>query len=225
MLIDAKGLSYIYPINHVVFKDINFQVEEGDFWGILGKNGAGKTTLIDVLLGLKTPTTGSVTILKEEPYGIKSNHQADVVYLSQDVYLKGDITVDEFFKFHSFFFKNYSKDIEEDLVNYFDLDRNILIGALSTGQQRKVQIVSGLAADTKLILIDEITAVLDPETRFKFFKKIVEFNKKHNKTIMLATNIAEDLKTRTNKILLINNKSQGEILNPNDLDSIFITSE
>ena len=169
MVIKANALSYSYPTDHHVFKDLNFEVKEGDFWGILGRNGAGKTTLIDLILGIKYPTSGNVTVLGENPNMKKEDHQNDVVFLSQDIKLKGDIPVHEFLKFHSFFYKKYSKEIESELLQYFELNPKALIGALSTGQQKKVQVISGLASDTKIILIDEITAVLDPETRFRFF--------------------------------------------------------
>ena len=222
-MIEANALSYSYPREHHVFNNLNFKVEEGDFWGILGRNGAGKTTLIDLILGIKYPTSGNVTVLGQDP-NKKEEHQNEVVFLSQDIKLKGDIPVGEFLKFHSFFYNKYSKEIELELLSYFDLKEDSLIGALSTGQQKKVQIVSGMASDTKIILIDEITAVLDPETRYRFFKKIVEFNKELKKTIMLATNIAEDLKGITNKILYINEHT-GEVLQPSALDTIFITNE
>ena len=106
------------------------------------------------------------------------------------------------------------------MLEYFELDKETLIGTLSTGQQKKVQIISALSSDTKMIIIDEITAVLDPETRYRFFSKISEFNKKFKKTIILATNIVEDLKNRVDNILYINGES-CELLNPNQIDTIF----
>lgn len=221
-MICISSLSYTYPRNHHVFSDVSLDIHSGEFWGILGKNGAGKTTLIDLILGIKFPTSGSIKVLGEDPNNRVEDHQNDVVFLSQDISLKGDISIGEFLKFHSFFYKNYSKEIESELLEYFELSERDLIGALSTGQQKKVQVIAGLSADTKVIVIDEITAVLDPETRYRFFSKIMDFNKKRGKTIVLATNIAEDLKGRVDKILYINDL-KGELIDPSKIDEIFIT--
>jgi ABC-2 type transport system ATP-binding protein len=221
-MISIKNLSYSYPRDHLVFNDLSCEINQGEFWGILGRNGAGKTTLIDLILGIKYPSNGEVRVLNKDPNSPKEDHQNEVVFLSQDIQVKGDITIEEFLKFHSYFYNKYSKDIEQELLQYFDLDPGALVGALSTGQQKKVQVISGLASDTKIIIIDEITAVLDPETRFKFFSKILEFNKKLKKTVILATNIAEDLKGRVDRILYIND-FKGEVLDPSKIDEIFTT--
>lgn len=219
-MIEISDLSYIYPKDHLVLSNLSLTVNEGEFWGILGRNGAGKSTLIDLILGIKHPTSGEVLVLGAKPNITKSDDQNDVVFLSQDVKLKGDITVEVFLNFHSVFYPNYSKELESELLAYFQVPPQGLIGSMSTGQQKKVQIVAGLASNTKIILIDEITAVLDPEARHLFFKKIAEFNKNRNKTVLLATNIAEDLESVATNILYINDH-KGMVLAPSALKTIF----
>lgn len=224
MVISIKNLSYSFPTNHLVFKDISLDIKEGEFWGLLGRNGAGKTTLIDLILGIKFPNIGEISILGKNPNNKIGNHLDDVVFLSQDIALQGDSTVEEFLNFHSKFYAKYSKKIESEMLNYFKLNRDAKIGALSTGQQKKAQIIAGFASDTKIIIIDEVTAVLDPETRHHFFLKLQEFNKKYRKTILLATNIAEDLTRCADKIFYINNY-HGEIVEPQKINSLFNLQE
>lgn len=219
-MISVNNLAYCYPRGHQVFSNLNFQVGEGEFWGVLGKNGAGKTTLMDLFQGIKYPTEGKISVFGEDPNSLERSEANSYVFLSQDVSLKGNATVEEVLKFHSYFYKSYSREIEKELIDYLHLKPKTLVGALSTGQQKKVQIVAGLASDTKLILIDEITAVLDPETRFRFFAKLSEFHLQRKKTILLATNIAEDLKERANKILFIN-EGQGSVVVPAMIDGLF----
>lgn len=62
-MIEVNNVSYVYSRNHMVFESLSFLINEGELWGILGRNGAGKTTLIDLILGIKYPTTGSVKVL------------------------------------------------------------------------------------------------------------------------------------------------------------------
>lgn len=199
---------------------MSLDINEGEFWGILGRNGAGKSTLIDLILGIKFPTSGQITILGRDPNNKLGNHLDDVVFLSQDINLKGDSTVEDFLSFHSEFYSKYSKKIESDMLDYFQLNKDSKIGALSTGQQKKVQIIAGFSSDTKIIIIDEITAVLDPETRHHFFQKLQDLNRKYKKTVLLATNIAEDLTRVADKVLYINNY-HGEVVDPTEINNLF----
>lgn len=210
MSIKVDNLTYIYHRDFTVLNDINFHIKEGEFVGVLGKNGAGKSTLLDILIGFKYPAQGQIVVNGVDIFK-NGSHAPDLVYMSQDLTLKGDISVREFLKFNRFFYPNYKINVEEELIKYFELKTDVLIGSLSTGQQRKVQIIAGLAADTKIILIDEITAVLDPEARILFFNKLMDLNQKENKTIVLATNIYEDLKNRVAKIFFIKDSNLSVI--------------
>lgn len=211
MSIEVKGLSYSYPKDKLVLEDLNFTINAGEFWGVLGQNGAGKSTLIEILSGIRKPSSGELRRLVA---------QNDCVLLSHDISLKTDVTISDFLKFNSFFYPNYSKKLEEKLLVDFKLDPSVLIGSLSTGQQRRVQIVAGVAADTKVLFIDEITAVLDPLFRIIFFKLLKKLNKEEGKTIILATNIYEDLKDVADKILYLDTH-HASIRSIEEMDRIF----
>ncbi|CAO5682118.1 MAG: Ribosome-associated ATPase [Holosporales bacterium] len=205
MIIKVKDLNYQYGKNPSVFSNVNFEIPQGEFWGVLGKNGAGKTTLMDLLLGVKSPKQGEIFIFGDKDFAKRDMHHPQISYLSQDIVHYGELRIDEILRLHSHFFKNYSKDYEKWLLKYFELEPDIALKKLSTGQKKKVQIISSLASQTELLLIDEITAVLDPEARHKFFKLLLEFKDKRSKTILIATNIVEDLKERVDRFIYINN--------------------
>lgn len=202
-LISIENLSYTVPYGETILKNINLEIGEGEFIGILGHNGSGKTTLLDIINGFRGATSGSIEVLKENPHSIERKYKTGVVFLSQDVTLKGRLTIGDFLKFHAAFYPNYSLEDQAKLLEIFQLDVNSKIGFLSTGQQKKVQIVSGFSSRPRLIVIDEITAVLDPEARDIFFRELIRVKESLNCSILLATNIAEDLVNKADKVLFI----------------------
>lgn len=182
-------------------------IQEGEFWGVLGKNGAGKTSLIEVLIGFRWTDTGDLKIFGESIRNTKRDYLKNVSFLSHDVHLAGEQKIRDFLKFHAFFYSNYSLEIEKELLDYFSIDSDKKISTLSTGQQKKIQIIAALSSNTKLIIIDEVTAVLDPEARARLYIKLHEHSKKMKKTIILATNLLEDLEIYADKILYVSDKT------------------
>lgn len=179
---------------------MNFSIEEGEICGLVGSNGSGKTTLIELLMGKRKTDSGELLIFNR-PHD--RNLLQQISFLSHEIQLIGDLKIEDFFSFHSYFYPHYSKEMEKELCHIFQVNVKKLVSENSTGEQKKIQIIAGLAANTELIIVDEITAVLDPATRQLFFEVIKDHNKKYNKTIILATNVIEDLYTTVSKIILI----------------------
>lgn len=205
-LITLKNVTYTIPYGETILENINFEIAENEFIGVLGHNGTGKTTLMDVIMGLKQ-VKGTINVLGENPHDLDRKNKSKIVFLSQDVAIKGNITIGQFLEFHSSFYSDYSVEDEKHLLKVFELKKEMKVGALSTGQQKKVQIIAGLSTKPKLIIIDEITAVLDPETREVFFRELEIVRNKHHSAVILATNIAEDLIDRSHKVFFIENKT------------------
>ena len=219
-LLKAEHLNYMIPFGETILKDISFQISEGQFYGILGKNGAGKTTLIDLILGTRPASRGNLKVLGEDPTAQIRKNREKMSFLSQDITLKGNITILQFLKFHKQLYPRYSDTEEKNICDFFNVDINQKIGALSTGQQKKVQVIAGLSTLPNLLIIDEITAVLDPETRAQFFELLNLFRNKYGTSIILATNIAEDLINRADKILFLVD-GNGTEHNPQDINQLF----
>lgn len=219
-IISLKDMSYSIPYGEEIISKINLDLDAGIFLGVLGHNGAGKTTLMDILMGFRKASSGEARVFGEDPHAIARSHRKDVAFFSQDVNLKGSITIREFLDFHGGFHDNYNKEYEKQLMKIFSLKYDSKVGSLSLGQQKKVQIISGLACMPKLLLIDEITAVLDPETRVIFFREIDKYRKQNPCVVILATNIAEDLVDRVDEILFIKDKV-GKLYSPAEISRLF----
>ena len=205
-ILSIKNLTYSIPYADSILEGIDLDIHTGEFIGVLGHNGTGKTTLLDIILGLKKASQGSIEVLGENPHAVDRKKKNQIVFLSQDVSLKGNLTIGEFLKFHSTFYPDYSVEDEAELLKAFSLQKDQKVGALSTGQQKKVQVIAGFSTRPKLIIIDEITAVMDPETRDIFFHELQKVRNKYGAAAILATNIAEDLIERADKVMFIADK-------------------
>jgi len=222
--VEVKNLFYKIPHSHYVLEDISFNLEAGQFLGVLGRNGAGKTTLMDLLMGFRPHTEGSVEIFGEDPRATHRNYLKKICFISQEVQLKGDLEIAQYLKLLSQLYPTYSKEDEVKLLKTFSLDKKSKIDLLSTGQQKKVQVVAALACNPEILLVDEITAVLDPETRGQFFKILQEYKKERNLIIVLATNIAEDLITQADRVLFIS-ENKGSLHEPSEVHKLFHLDE
>lgn len=215
MILEARNITFAYHRAHPIFKDFNLKIEQGSYWGVLGKNGAGKSTLLDLLNRVRTPQSGEIV------YGEQINHDASKIFLlSHAIDLNLNLSIQEFFNFHSKFYLSYSSHEEKRLIDAFKLKPTLKLTALSTGQKKQVQAIAGLASQPEVLLLDEITAVLDPDARDTFFQLLAEINKKNKTTIILATNIREDLEDKISHLLYLKD-DRYEVFSNEQLKQIF----
>lgn len=209
--IKLSNLHYALPNVGEILRDINFEILPGEFVGVLGKNGEGKSTLLDLMLGFRTPIEGSVEVLDENPFSDERINKQYVSYISQDIELKGDFTVARALEFHRLFYAQYDLEYEKELCHIFKVKTKAKISSLSTGFHRRIQIIASLASRPKVILIDEITAVLDPEARKLLFEVLKDYQAKNKATILMATNVIEDLKGYASRILFLEDGKVTEV--------------
>ncbi len=201
--IEIKNLNYQVPKGKQVLFDMNLNIAPGDFVAVLGENGAGKTTLLDLILGFRKPTQGSLKVKNEKPFQDNWQSRQEIAYLSEKVDIPGDWTAGEFLKFNEYFYTHYSHEIEAKYLKLFRVNRLDRLGNMSAGEIRRVQIVAALSIEPKLIVVDEITAVLDIVGRRHFMKLLRDLNRETQCTIVLATNILEDLANNVTHVMLL----------------------
>lgn len=220
MIINLKNVNYKIPNGDTVYEDLNFNLELGEFIGVLGKNGAGKTTLIDLLMGYRPISEGIIEVLGEDPMGFSRRKKKDIFVLSHDIQIQSSHSIENYLEFTRFFYENYDRKKEKELLKYFGLTPNSKMGSLSTGQKVKAQVVAAISSRPKLFLMDEVTAVLDPESRKQFFDLLKELHKEKSCSLMMATNIAEDLNGVVDKVLFIDHK-HAQVHEVSEIDYLF----
>ena len=214
MIIEAEGLRFASS-GRVILDNVTFAVPEGAFVALLGENGAGKTTLADLILGFRAPTAGSLSVLRGIPCADPFALRQKVAYLSEKIDIPGDWSVREFLDFNAFFYSAYDRAIERDLSARFRLDKFNRLGNMSAGEIRRAQVVAALSSQPRLIVVDEITAVLDIVGRRRFMEVLRERNRASGTTVVMATNILEDLTEYVTHVLLMRH---GRELRASDLD-------
>ena len=194
--VEVRNLSAGYHGTEVL-KDITFSVNSGDYIGICGPNGSGKSTLIKILLGLLPPLRGEINLLGT-PQAAFRNWQR-IGYLPQGLQFFNPhfpATVDEVVRLGRLAGKRFPKRFnkEDGLAVERTMDwmgishiRRCMIGELSGGLRQRVLLARALVNDPELLIMDEPTTALDPETRESFYKLIYEMNQEKKATVLLVT--------------------------------------
>ena len=203
--IEVINLSKSYNSKEAV-KNINFKVKENEIIGLLGPNGCGKTTTIAMILGLLKPSNGEVLIngLKIENNRIALLHKMN--FISPYIELPKKLSVKQNLIVYG---KLYSvKDLNnriENLANKLRLEGflNKITGELSSGQKNRVSLAKALINDPTVLLLDEPTASLDPETG-DFIRTFLENYKKEKKiSVLLASHNMNEVKRLCDSILMM----------------------
>ncbi len=200
--LEIKNLNY--HINEKkILTDLNFSMQAGTFTALLGENGSGKSTLLDLLMGFRVPKGGSIHIDGKEPHHDDLVLKANAIYISEKQDVPVYWRIGDFLDFHKYFYPNYSNDLEKFYLDEYRIKRETSFRSLSAGENKRAQIVAALSSNPQLFMIDEITAVLDIVGRQKFMSHLSEMRKKGS-TIIMATNILENIDQFTSHLLLLN---------------------
>ena len=194
--------------NKEAVKNINFEIKENEIIGLLGPNGCGKTTTIGMILGLLKPTSGQVLIngfqLEKNRIEIlqKINFISPYIELPKKLTVKQNLIV--YGKLYSV--KNLNRRIDylvEELRLQNLLDR--VTGELSSGQKNRISLAKAIINDPSVLLLDEPTASLDPETG-DFVRTFLEKYKKEKKvSILLASHNMDEVTRLCSSIMMMKN--------------------
>jgi len=217
--IEVINLSKKYKSKQAV-NNINFKIDENEMVGLLGPNGCGKTTTIGMILGLLKPTTGEVLInganIEENKISLlhKMNFISPYVELPKKLKVKQNLIV--YGKLYNV--KNLDDRIDY-LANKLRLDEllNKITGELSSGQKNRVSLAKALINDPSVLLLDEPTASLDPETG-DFVRTFLENYKKEKKiSVLLASHNMDEVKRLCGSVLMMKDGVIVDSGTPNEL--------
>jgi energy-coupling factor transport system ATP-binding protein len=187
LAIQVRDLSFNWPKGEQVFKSLSLDVPKGEFWMLLGINGSGKSTLLRLLADLLTPQSGQIQIL--HPLGFvfqNPDHQLVMPTVGADVAFG---LVEEKLSLAS-----VRRRVDEALaaVNLLELQRRPIY-ALSGGQKQRVAIAGALARRCEVLLLDEPTALLDPDSQLDLVAQVQNLVKSRGITALWVTHRLDEL--------------------------------
>jgi len=211
LIIEIINLSKKFN-NFSAIDNISFKIRNPGILGLLGTNGAGKTTLMGMILGLIQPTFGKIRIFDQEyslnKYDIlkKINYESPYIDLPKKLTVKQNLIL---------YARLYG--VENHLEKIMKLSDNIKIldildkkfGNLSAGQKTKVGICKALINSPELLLLDEPTASLDPETSIFIREFLLNYQKQNQSAIIIASHNMQEVESICDRIIILN---KGKIM-------------
>ena len=213
MSIKIKNLYKNYKSFEAV-KNLNFEIKKGSITGLLGPNGCGKTTTIGMILGLIRPTKGEV-LINNKDIEIEKNRISvleKMNFISPYVELPKKLSVKENLIVYG---KMYEVKNLQNRINTLCNDLNLKeflnkkTGELSSGQENRVSLAKSLINNPEILLLDEPTASLDPDTGDYVRSYIENYAKKNNTTILLASHNMSEVERLCENIMMM---KQGKII-------------
>ena len=204
-IIEVKKLNKIYD-KIIAVKDLSFVINKGKIIGLLGPNGCGKTTTIAMILGLVKPTSGEILIKGKNLEKDRINLLEKMNFISPYVELPKKLTVEENLKVYAGLYgvKNVNEKISE-LVNELRLNKFLKkkTGELSSGQKNRISLAKALINDPEILMLDEPTASLDPDTG-DFVRSFIEnYSSKTNVTILLASHNMNEVERLCDSVMMM----------------------
>lgn len=199
---------------------IDLIIPEGEFLALLGPNGAGKTTLVEMVEGLQQPDSGRITI-KDRPWKGNEAYLHSLIGISlQETWFIDKLTVRETLHLFASFYKLNTSRVNEILylIRLEDKKKAYVVN-LSGGQRQRLALGIGLLNSPSILLLDEPTTGLDPNSRREIWDILMEQKKKDNATMILTTHYMEEASFLCDRIVILD---KGKILAMGTLDELLL---
>ena len=201
-MIQIQNLSYKYSgATENVFDGLTLSFDEGKIFGLLGKNGVGKSTLLHLLSGLLMPREGRILIDGQEPRLRQPSLQEEVFFVPDEFSLPA-MPLARYVKYREPFYPRFSQEILRQCLQDFEIDMHSHLDKLSLGEKKRVLVSFALAAQCRVLLMDEPTNGLDIPAK-TLFRKLVARHMSDDQTIIVSTHQVHDVDALLDHIVIM----------------------
>ncbi|MBU3176808.1 ABC transporter ATP-binding protein [Clostridium estertheticum] len=207
-VVTVKNLEKSYTTRKAV-NGIDFVVRKGEILGLLGPNGAGKSTIINILATILSPDNGEISILGHDLKKDVKPIKLEIGIVPQDLAIYEEITAEQNVSFFASLYKlkgeNLKHHVKEalELVGLYD-KKDEKPKSFSGGMKRRLNIACGIAHQPKLIIMDEPTVGIDPQSRNHILQSI-KILKKRGATVIYSTHYMEEVEEICDRIIIMDN--------------------
>ena len=189
--------------------DLSFSVREGEFFAFLGVNGAGKSTTINIMTSTLSKDSGKVVINGNNIDESSESVKRDIGVVFQNSVLDKSLSVFDNLSSRGALYSLYGDELKnriKEMSELLDFEKLLKrgVGKLSGGQRRRVDIARALLHKPKILILDEPTTGLDPQTRSLLWRVISDLRKKENMTVFLTTHYMEEASSADYVVILDN---------------------
>ena len=201
---------------------VSFNINEGEFFGLLGPNGAGKTTLIRILTTLIKPTEGQAKVMGVDVEEMSAEVRKVIGVIPQamttDLDLTGYENMDIYARFYSIP-KRERKERIEQLLEMVELKERAgeLVAAYSGGMRRRLEIARGFIHKPSILILDEPTIGLDPQSRHVVWELLQKFRNEDSLTILMTTHYMDEAEILCSRLAIID---YGKIVAMDTIDAL-----
>ena len=206
-----------FKLGHqMVLENVSVNLTKGAFAVLVGSYEIGKHALMDLLTGEKSPSRGRVSILGAEPKAQQQTLKRRVAHLTSKADLPSKWVACEYLAFNRFYYPGYDRDLEARLMRMFDIDPRAQISRMTSEEKRRLHVVAQLAAKPEVILVDELTTLLDHNGRRALVAYLGEQSREHGVCVFVTTSLLEDLTNFATQVMMLKPGTTQEPAPPAD---------
>jgi ABC-2 type transport system ATP-binding protein len=219
-MLDVKNLRKSFGAL-VAVDDVSFTLAKGQLVGLLGPNGAGKTTTVSMIAGLVTPDRGDVLIAGHRLAGDTDPAKRRIGLVPQDLALYDELSARDNLRFFGALYNLSGRALDEAIVQALELvelaDRaRDRVKTFSGGMKRRLNLAAGLLHDPDILLLDEPTVGVDPQSRNAIFENL-ETLKRRGKGLIYTTHYMEEVERLADRIVVMDH---GKVIAEDTLDGL-----
>lgn len=201
----GQGEAPLVAVNNLVKRfgdftavnNITFHINEGEIFGLLGPNGAGKSTTIKMICTLLKPTEGSIMVAGTNVVADPDRVRSSIGIVFQDTSLDSGLTAQENLDFHCMMYHIPRQERAQRIVKVLDMMdltefKDRIVKTYSGGMRRRLEIARGLLHEPHLLILDEPTVGLDPQTRSYIWEYVNQLRDEHHTSIFMTTHYMEE---------------------------------
>jgi ABC-2 type transport system ATP-binding protein len=199
-----------------VLDNISINAEKSQIYGLVGSNGCGKTTVLKHIMKVYRQDEGNIAFEGEE---VDENSEIikDFYYVQDTLYFPYQYTLNKLFHYEKLMYKNMSEEKFEYLLKYFNTDKNKVLNKMSKGQKKQAAFILSIAAQPKLLLLDEIVDGLDAVIKRKFWDVLIQEVMDNEMTVIISSHDLKELDNICDKVGIMH---EGKILREENLEKM-----